>query len=79
MLGEDKKVNPQMPAVKVGTVTVYRHLALSTLTTEQNAETSIPLYFMNQVTKSIRWMPWRQKPKKGVVHCDKPRRAVCRL
>jgi hypothetical protein len=23
-------------------------------------------------------MPWRQEPKKGVVHCDKPRGAVCR-
>ena len=23
-------------------------------------------------------MPWCQKPKKGVVHCDKPRVAVCR-
>ena len=23
-------------------------------------------------------MPRRQEPKKGVVHCDKPRGAVCR-
>ena len=23
-------------------------------------------------------MPWRQEPKKGAVHCDKPRVAVCR-
>ncbi len=23
-------------------------------------------------------MPWRQEPKKGVVHCDKPRGVVCR-
>ena len=23
-------------------------------------------------------MPWRQEPKKGVVHCDNPREVVCR-
>ena len=28
-----------------------------------------------QVFKSIRWMPWRQEPKKDVVACDKPRGA----
>ena len=27
----------------------------------------------SQVTKSMRWMPWRQKAMKDVVVCDKPR------
>ncbi len=26
----------------------------------------------SQVTKSMRWMPWRQKAMKDVVVCDKP-------
>ena len=28
--------------------------------------------------KGERRMPWRQEPKKDVVHCEKRRRAVCR-
>src|SRR5205823_13891522 len=31
-----------------------------------------------EATKGVRWMPWRQAPKKDVEHCDKPRGAVCR-
>lgn len=26
--------------------------------------------------KSIRWMPWRKRPKKDVIDCDMPRGAV---
>jgi hypothetical protein len=29
-----------------------------------------------QVTKSQRWMPWRQMPMKDVGGCEKPRGAV---
>ena len=32
----------------------------------------------NKATKGVRWMPWRQAPKKDVEHCEKPRGAVCR-
>ena len=32
----------------------------------------------SKASKGIRWMPWRQVPKKDVVHCEKLRRAVCR-
>ena len=39
-------------------------------------------WFLFQVFKSIRWMPWHQEPKKDVVACDMPRgvgkRAVIR-
>ena len=31
-----------------------------------------------EATKSVRWMPRRQGPKKDAVHCEKPRGAVCR-
>ena len=31
-----------------------------------------------KATKGVRWMPWRQAPKKDVEHCEKPRGAVCR-
>jgi hypothetical protein len=31
-----------------------------------------------QATKSIWWMPWRQKAMKGVISCDKLRRAANR-
>jgi hypothetical protein len=34
---------------------------------------------VNQATKGLRWMPWRQMPMKDVGHCDKPRGAVYRL
>ena len=36
-----------------------------------NLEDYLGLY--GQVTKRIRWMPWRQKAMKDVVVCDKPR------
>ena len=39
---------------------------------------SIRPYPERQATKSIRRMPRRQKPKKDVVGCDKPRGAVSR-
>ncbi len=32
----------------------------------------------SKATKGVRWMPWRQAPKKDVEHCEKPRGAVCR-
>jgi hypothetical protein len=32
----------------------------------------------NEATKSARWMPWRQLPKKDAYHCDKPRLVVIR-
>ena len=31
------------------------------------------LYISGQDIKGTRWMPWRQKPKKDVDGCDKPR------
>lgn len=31
---------------------------------------------LGKATKSIRWMPWHQKPKKDVLSCDKLRGAV---
>ena len=31
-----------------------------------------------EATKSLRWMPRRQVPKKDVGHCEKPREAVYR-
>ena len=42
-----------------------------------NARASISPYHMNRQKKGIRWMPWRQVPKKDVVHCEKLRRGVC--
>ena len=30
-----------------------------------------------KATKGVQGMPWRQVPKKGVVHCDKLRSGVC--
>jgi hypothetical protein len=35
--------------------------------------------FYGQATKGVRWMPWRQKAKKDVASCDKPRGAASRL
>jgi hypothetical protein len=32
--------------------------------------------FVSQVRKGIRWMPWRQKARKDVAGCDKPRGAA---
>jgi len=32
----------------------------------------------DQATKSIGWMPWRQKAMKDVISCDKLRRAANR-
>ena len=32
----------------------------------------------NQDKKGIRWMPWRQEPKKDAVSCEKPRGAASR-
>jgi hypothetical protein len=29
-----------------------------------------------QVTKGLRWMPWRQEPMKDASDCEKPRGAV---
>ncbi len=29
-----------------------------------------------EATKGVRWMPWRQTPRKDAYHCDKPRGAV---
>ncbi len=29
-----------------------------------------------EATKSVRWMPGRQTPRKDAYHCDKPRGAV---
>ncbi len=34
--------------------------------------------FYGQATKGVRWMPWRQKAKKDVASCDKPRGAASR-
>jgi len=33
-------------------------------------------FFYAQVRKGLRWMPWRQEPKKDVAGCDKPRGAA---
>jgi hypothetical protein len=52
-----------------------RRCRLSTLTTEQNASSQFRKY-MDQATKGVRWMPWRQEPKKDVDGCEKPRGAV---
>ena len=34
---------------------------------------------ISQVTKGIRWMPWRQEPMKDAVSCEKSRGAASRL
>ena len=31
---------------------------------------------VGEATKGVRWIPWRQKPKKDAEDCDKPRGAV---
>ena len=36
------------------------------------------IHLRGQVTKGVRWMPWRQEATKGVVSCDKPRGAANR-
>ena len=33
---------------------------------------------LDQASKSIRWMPWRQEPMKDAASCDKPRGAASR-
>ena len=39
----------------------------------------VPGKFYGQATKGVWWMPWRQKAKKDVASCDKPRGAASRL
>jgi hypothetical protein len=35
-------------------------------------------HHVREATKGLRWMPWRQVPKKDAGHCEKPREAVYR-
>jgi hypothetical protein len=37
------------------------------------ASTIVFVFITIQATKGLRWMPWRQEPKKDVAGCDKPR------